>query len=36
MNVRVSPALGAESLIARAPLVDTFGRAVTYLRVSVT
>ena len=36
MNVRVPSAVGAERLVARAPLVDTFGRAVTYLRVSVT
>ncbi|QFR34677.1 GTP 3',8-cyclase MoaA [Ancylobacter sp. TS-1] len=36
MNLRLSSAVGAERLVARAPLVDTFGRAVTYLRVSVT
>ena len=36
MKVGVPSAFGVERFVARAPLVDTFGPAVTYLRVSVT
>ncbi|MDF2811041.1 MAG: molybdenum cofactor biosynthesis protein, partial [Microvirga sp.] len=36
MNVRFASAAAAARHAVPVPLVDTFGRAVTYLRVSVT